>query len=81
MADERQYRGQRSAPPAVVLFPALRPPPELSDADRERITGVIAFAKENLPGLRELVKDLVDAGCIHGWRNVFITKREKNETV
>lgn len=74
---EQRYKKEKRQPAMEAEEVILKPPPPLTDAERARITETVAFVKENMPEVRDIVKDFVDAGLIHGWRNVTV-KREEN---
>lgn len=73
------YKKERRKLQTAPEIPPLSPAPPLTDRERERIMEMLPVAKEHFPEVVPMVKDLVDAGLIHGWRNVRV-KVEKNGT-
>lgn len=74
MADDRPYQSNSAhsvRPAAAAPVPPKALPP-LTEAEHGRITKTIAFAKENLPEMVQLVKDLHAEGLIEGWRALTI---------
>lgn len=64
-ADTRQRN-----PPAPA---ARKPPAPLADAEKARAAATARQAKELMPEIVPLVKELYELGMIDGWRNVTIT--------
>jgi hypothetical protein len=78
MSDNRTYKKEaRRAPLPTVPDKPLSPPGPLSDADIARIQETKAFVTQNMPDMIPIIKDLVDQGVIHGWRNVTFTEEKK----
>ncbi|WP_024303311.1 hypothetical protein [Pseudogulbenkiania sp. MAI-1] len=51
--------------------PVLRPAPPLTPAQRERAARMRAEWREHFNGDDSFIRELVDAGLIHGWRDVI----------
>lgn len=76
MAEERKYKKEARRPLPAADKP-LSPPSPLSDADVERIQETKAKVTQNMPEVVPFIKDLVDQGLIHGWRNVSFKEAKK----
>lgn len=79
MSDYAKASGRtRLGAPKVEDYdaPVLGPPPPISAEKLARAKATAQTAREKMPWVVEITKAFVDAGLIHGWRNVKVFPRE-----